>query len=344
MRLKNILVTKPENVRYLSGFNGSFGELILTPKKKFLITDSRYSIVAKKMCLDDVEIIIIKDYVEDLNATFKRLGIKSIGFESKDFSYSKYLNCKKYFKSIKFCPIKNEIDELRMVKTEQEIKLIENSQKLNEKVLLSVQKLIKPGVSELEIANKIKIIGSEFGAEKVSFDPIVAFGKNSASPHYNPSNYRLKSNEIVLIDMGFILKGYCSDMTRTFLPQHPTSEMQKMYNLVLEAQLNCIKNIKAGISGIQADALSRSIFKKNGVADNFTHSNGHGIGLEIHEAPSLSLKTKHADRKIKLQKNMVVTVEPGLYFEGKFGIRIEDIIVIEGNNDGSARNLTSFAK
>lgn len=339
MNLKfNTLVTKAENIFYLSGFKGSFAELILTPQKKFLITDARYKEQAKKLVKNDFEIIIIENYKEDLEQIFKKNKIKSLQFEANNFTYSKYLAYKKIFPKIKLSPIKKSLDLQRIIKTDKEIKLIQNSQKLNEKVLYQIQKLLKPGITEKEISNKIITIGYEIGADAVSFDPIVAFGKNSASPHYTPSNTKLTSKDNILIDMGFILNGYCSDMSRTFLPKNPPSELQNMYNLVLEAQENCLRNIKSGITGMQADNLSRSIFKKANLEQYFTHANGHGIGLEIHEAPSLSCKSKHKDKNIILQKNMVVTVEPGLYFEGKYGIRIEDIKVIDG------KNLTQYPK
>lgn len=341
LKNKNILITKPENVFHTSGFQGSFGQILKTPTKTFLITDSRYKLQGEKMCKYNIEIIIISDYQSDFEQLIKKEKIKNVYFESSDFSYAKFLKFQELFPKLKLTPLKNEIDNLRLIKTEQEIKLITKSQQLNELVLKKIQPLLKPGITEREIAKKIITIGYDLGADKVSFDPIVAFGKNSASPHSTPTNTKLKPTDIILIDMGFILNNYCSDMTRTFLPKNPSTEMQTMYNLVLEAQENCLKNIKAGISGIQADNLSRSIFKKAELDQFFTHANGHGIGLQIHESPSLSCKLKHSDRKIKLQENMVVTVEPGLYFEGKFGIRIEDIVVICKNK---SRNLTKFAK
>jgi Xaa-Pro aminopeptidase len=339
-----ILITKPENIFYFTGFKGSFAELIKAKKTNFLITDPRYKLQAQKMCHKDTEIIIISDYQKDLSKLFQKLGIEKLGFESLDFSYEKFLAYKKMFRTIKLVPLKNEVDLFRQVKTQAEIDLLKASQQLNEKVLQQVEKLIKIGVSEEEIAKKIISIGSSLGAEKVSFEPIVAFGKNSASPHYTPTNYKLKPGENVLIDMGFILNNYCSDMTRTFLPKNPAPEMQKMYELVLEAQENCLSKIKPGMSGIEADELSRSIFKRENLEEYFTHANGHGIGLEIHEAPSLSNKTKHLDRKILLEKNMVVTVEPGIYLENKFGIRIEDMVVLGHNKDNSALNLTEYPK
>jgi Xaa-Pro aminopeptidase len=335
------LITKPENVKYISGFSGSFGELIITSTKKFLITDARYKEQAKKLTNPDFEIIIIENYKDDLTNLFKKNKIKTLRFESTNFSYSKFVNYNKVFPKIKLKPIQNEIDQLRMIKSDHEIELIQKSQKLNEKTLELALKFLKPGVSEKELANKIITIGLDLGTDTVSFDPIVAFGKNSSSPHYTPDKYKLKDSDIALIDMGFKLNGYCSDMSRTFLPKSANSEMINMYNLVLEAQETCLKNLRSGIKASLGDKFSRDVFKKAGLDQYFTHANGHGVGLEIHEAPSLSSKSKHKDKNITLQENMVVTVEPGLYFSGKFGIRIEDMAVI---TKSGIKNLTKFAK
>jgi Xaa-Pro aminopeptidase len=341
---KNILITKPENAYYQTGFKGSFAQLLKTPTKSYLITDSRYKLMAESKCKPGIQILIIEDYQKDLSEIFKNHKIKTLYFESTDFTYAKFLGFQKLFPKIKLKPLKNEIDLLRIIKTDQEIDLIQKSQLLNEKVLTQALKFLKPGVTEKELANKIVTIGLEMGAEKVSFDPIVAFGKNSASPHYTPDNCKLGKNDIVLIDMGFVLNGYCSDMSRTFLPKNPTPKMQKIYDLVLQAQNNCINNLRPGMTGIQADKLSRDIFKQAGLDQYFTHANGHGVGLEIHESPSLSSKAKHKDKKLNLATNMVVTVEPGLYFEGEFGIRIEDMVAIGANKNSSVRNLTQFPK
>jgi Xaa-Pro aminopeptidase len=337
-----VLITKPENVFYLSGFGGSFGEIILTNKKTILITDSRYKLEAEKKCKFEIEIVIIEDYFEDLNIILKKLKIKNLGFESTNLSYARYLRLKKEITNTKLIPVKNEIDQLRMIKNDKEIELIILSQRLNEQVLAEFTPLIrngvKKGITELELATKIKLRGLELGAEDVSFEPIVAFGKNAASPHYAPTNYKLKSGEAVLVDMGFKLNGYCSDMSRTFLPTKPTNQLFAAYNAVLDAQENCIENIKPGMTGVEADELSRSVLNEHGLAEYFTHANGHGVGLEIHEAPSLSSKSKHNDRNIVLAKNMVVTVEPGVYIEGKFGIRIEDMLIV------GSKNITEFTK
>ena len=233
------------------------------------------------------------------------------------------------------------LDHLRAVKTSEEIKLIAKSQQINEKTLKAALKLLKPGIKEKNLAWKIIDIGHQLGAEDISFEPIVAFGKNSASPHYTPAETKYKKSDVVLIDMGMKYKGYCSDMTRTFLPKKASSSLIDHYELVLTAQENCIQNVRAGHKGTHGDFLSRSVFEAVDLAEKFTHSNGHGVGLEIHEAPSLSIKQKRKDRTMKLVENMVITVEPGLYFEGKYGIRIEDMIVVGKSKN---KNLTKFPK
>lgn len=339
--IQAILVTKPENIRYHTGFLGSFGQVILTSQKKFLLTDSRYAIQAKKLCDSKTTIVIIDDYKEDLNKILAKQKIESIGFEDHHLTVSQFKSIKKYFKGIKLKPLGNDLDHQRIIKTDKEIKLIQKSQRINEEALAKVIRNLKVGQTETEIAWKLISTGRSLGAEDLSFDPIVAFGKNSASPHYTPSNRKYKKGDVVLIDMGFKYQGYCSDMTRTFLPKQATTEMLNVYNTVLEAQRNCIKNLQPNMKGSDGDKLSRELINKNGFEGKFTHANGHGVGLEIHEAPSLSSKAKHKDKSMIIQENMVITVEPGIYLENKFGIRIEDMIVVKS---GRNKNLTRFPK
>jgi Xaa-Pro aminopeptidase len=339
--IEAILVTKPENIRYHTGFIGSFGQVILTGKKKYLFTDARYTLQAKKLCDNKTSIVIIKDYQEDLNKILAKHKINNIGFEDSHLTVSQFKAIKKYFKGPKLKPIGLALDHYRIIKTEQEIKLIRKSQKINEDTLAKVIRNLKVGQTEAEIAWKLVSTGRSMGAEDVSFDPIVAFGKNSASPHYTPANRKYKKGDVALIDMGFKYQGYCSDMTRTFLPKAATTQMLNVYNTVLEAQRNCINNLQPGMKGSKGDKLSRELINKNGFKENFPHANGHGVGLEIHEAPSLSFKAKHKDKSMTIQENMVITVEPGIYLENKFGIRIEDMIVVKS---GRNKNLTRYPK
>lgn len=336
-----LFVTKPENVRYLTGFIGSFGQVIATKSNLYLLTDSRYTIQAKKLCKKNVEIIIIDNYEETLKKILKKHRIKTIGIEDNNLTYGGFLKLKKLLKGHKLTPIGSNLDHLRKIKTKDEINLIQKSQKINEKTLKEALKLLKPGIKEKDLAWKIIDIGHSFGAEDISFEPIVAFGKNSASPHYTPSDSKYKKSDVVLIDIGMKYQGYCSDMTRTFLPNTSSNKLIEHYELILTAQENCIQNLKAGDKGTHGDYLSRGVFEAVDLADKFTHSNGHGVGLEIHEAPSLSIKQKRKDRTMKIEENMVITVEPGLYFEGEYGIRIEDMIVVGKKKN---KNLTKFPK
>jgi len=339
--LQAIFLTKPENIHYFTGFVGSFGQAILTKDKTYLITDSRYATQAKKLNQPNLQAIIIDDYEKDLQRILKKHKVIQIGFEDSHLTVSQFKSFKKYFKGIKLKALKNNLDLLRQIKTQAEIRLIQKSQKINEQTLTEARKLIQPGISEAELAWKIVDIGHNFGAEDVSFYPIVAFGKNSSLPHSSPSSKKYSEKDVVLIDMGFKYQGYCSDMTRTFLPANLNLELINVYQTVLEAQENCIKNLHPNHKGSHGDQLSRSIIKKAGYGEYFTHANGHGVGLEIHEAPSLSFKTKHKDRNLVIQENMIITVEPGIYLPNKFGVRIEDMIQIKSSKN---KNLTTYPK
>lgn len=342
LNLEAILVNKPENVRHLTNFVGTFGHAIITPKQNYLLTDSRYKLEAEKIAYPEIKIIIIEDYFEDLKKILKKHKVKNLGIEDKFLTLSGFKNLKKNLKGTKLKPVKSELDLTRIIKTPEEIRLIRKSQIINEKTLKEALKFLKrSGIREKELAWKIIQISRDLGAEGISFDPIVAFGKNSASPHYTPDTKKYKKGEVVLIDMGMIYRGYCSDMTRTFLPKSGNGHLFQHYEIVLEAQKNTIEKLKPGNTGVQGDKYARSVIEKYGYAENFTHANGHGVGLEIHEAPSLSSKAKHKDKNLKIAEDMVVTVEPGIYLEGKYGIRIEDMIQIQSPEN---INLTKFPK
>jgi len=340
-KIQAVFITKVENIKFFTGFSGSFAQAILTKNKVYLLTDSRYELVAQKLCSPQVTIIIIDDYEKDIQRILGRHRIQQIGFEDTHLTVSQLKSFKKYFKGVKLKALKNKLDLLRQIKTHEEIQLIQKSQEINEQALEEARKLITPGISEAELAWRIVDLGHGFGAEDVSFYPIVAFGENSASPHSTPSQCKYKESDVVLIDMGFKYKGYCSDMTRTFLPQNLNLELINVYETVLKAQENCIANLRPGDKASHGDFLSRSIIEAAEYGEYFSHANGHGVGLEIHEAPSLSSKVKHKDRNLCIQENMVVTVEPGIYLPGKFGVRIEDMILIGSERN---QNLTGFAK
>ncbi len=318
--MNRTLVSHPANVKYLAGFSGSNGFLILGDKNYFF-TDFRYREIAKK--LEKQQTRIKFKFIEidgNLPEKLKKIlgNSKTIAFESEHMTVDDLKIWKKRLKGVKFTPIANTIEELRRYKDAVEISKLKKSQLINEQTLERIKKLLKPGITELEIAWKIKTIGHDLGADDIAFEPIVGFQENSSVPHHQNTNRKLNDNELVLIDMGMKFAGYCSDMTRTFFFGKGTKEQLAIYDLVLKAQLAAIKAVKSDVKAAVPDLAARKIMGK--YEKFFGHSLGHGIGLDVHEAPSLSASSKDI-----LEENMIVTVEPGIYLEGKFGVRIEDM-------------------
>lgn len=266
----------------------------------------------------------------------KKLGVTRIGFEDEYLSVSTFTQLKRSLEGIEFIPVSKQLSLKRAIKTEEEISRIAASQVVAQKALTKAVGNLKPGITEKEFAAEILYEMQMLGADNMSFDIIVAFGANSAMPHYKTGNKKLEKNDMILVDMGAKMNGYCSDMTRTFSIGDVGEQLKELHQLVLEAQLLAIKGIKAGITGREADAIAREFFKANGYDKEFGHSLGHGIGIEVHENPRLSATCEDI-----LQPNMVVTVEPGLYIEGVGGVRIEDMLVVK--EDGNL-NLTNMNK
>lgn len=337
-----MLITNKTNIAYLSNFTGSNGFLLLTPKQKYLFTDSRYILRAQKTIKKDFKVIEFSK--ENWQATLKKHRLQTLGAEDSNLTVSQYKQFKKISPRVRFTDISGQIEAQREIKSAREIVLIKKSQAINEKTFLEVQKIIKKHLglfsrkhlSEKDIAWKIRELGYKFGAEELSFDPIVGFGDNSAIVHHAPTDRKLRKGDLILIDMGMKYQGYCSDMTRMIFTAKPTKKQQEVYNLVLQAQENGLKKIKAGLSGAEADALSRDLIDQAGYKEFYSHSGGHGIGLDIHETPNLSAKYPKP-----LQANSIITVEPGIYLPGQFGIRLEDMLLV---GKTKSLNLTSIPK
>jgi len=344
----SLTITDKSNIKYLSNFTGSHGILIVTSQKTYLLTDFRYLERAKKSVKKNIQVIELTK--ENWQKILEKENTKIIGIEEDNLTISRFKKIKELCqikgKKIKFQNISGTIESRREIKSPQEIKLTIKSQRINEKVFLLIKKFIQDRIAtqsqklklptEIEIAWKIRELGYQFGAEEMSFDPIVAFGKHTAMPHHNPGKTRLKKGDMVMIDMGMKYKGFCSDMTRMIFTTPPTKFQKEIYELVLNAQENGIKKIVSGMTGKTADALSRDMIVKQGYGEKYGHSGGHGIGLDIHEQPSLA--EKYTD---KLKENSIITVEPGIYLTGKFGIRIEDMILVKKNK---SINLTKISK
>ncbi len=317
------LITHGPNLRYLTNFTGSKGFLLIGKEKNYFVTDSRYIGFAQKLLKQKTRINF--EVCSDLESVIKKCKI--IEFEADHLTINQLKKWEKKFDGIKFKAAKKLVEELRTIKEPAEVKLLRKSQELNKKAFSRIQKLLKPGVKELEIAWQIKVVGHELGAEDISFEPIVAFGSNSAIPHHQNSDRRLKENDTALIDMGLKYKGYCSDLSRTMFFGKTSLLQQNIYNKVDLAQKAAIATAKPGVTVAKLDRTAKKEMGEH--AEFFTHALGHGLGLEIHEAPRLSTESPE-----RLKENMVITVEPGLYLPGKFGVRIEDMILIK--KDGVA--------
>lgn len=331
------LVSDPSNIRYLSGFHGSGAQILLTRKKNHFLTDPRYFREAKKSLPKNWSAVrVVKSYYEPLNRIIAKNRIRTVFFEEKNTSYLAYRQMRKNLKKVSLKPQSDLVETLRMVKTAREIAYLTKAQRIAEKVFTEVRGNLKVGKTELQVAREIMELAHKYGADEVSFPPIIAFGSNSGVPHHLSGKRKLKKGDIVLMDMGMKYKGYCSDMTRMVFTAKPTPLQAKIYNIVLTAQETAIKKLKAKVSGIEADNFARKIIKKAGYGGNFSHSLGHGVGLQIHELPSLSNHFSHP-----IPDSSVVTVEPGIYLEKSFGVRIEDMVLVKGKK---ARVITKIPK
>jgi Xaa-Pro aminopeptidase len=318
-----LLVSSSANVRYLSGYTGSNGLLLLLASETHFFTDPRYEISARQNISGHVH-IVKGPLTAGVIQIIRKRRLKKIGFESGWTQFDSYQRLKDELPlSAALVPIGRIIEERRMFKSPAEIGTIRRSVILNSEAYARVLKRIRPGVRELDVAAEIEYQMKMLGAEKPSFDTIIAAGPHSAFPHSHPTSHRVLANELLLIDMGAILEGYASDMTRTIHRGKSSKQIREMYRAVLEAQLAGIAAVREGTTAGKVDAATRNVLKKHNLDKQFVHSTGHGLGLEIHEPPRLGKKDK-----TKLQAGMAITIEPGVYIEGLAGIRIEDTVLV----------------
>jgi Xaa-Pro aminopeptidase len=335
--IQSILITSKPNLRYFSNFEGSKGYLLVTKKRAIFLTDFRYTEAASKCVPKGMEVVDIGRKMVNWEKVLSKYKIKEIGIEDDVTTLLQYKSLRKVSKGVKFKKTYPLLLKIREKKSQEEIKILTKSQALNEKVLDTViKKFVRPGVTEKDTAWEIEKTARELGAEKLAFPPIIAFGKNSSMPHAQPGNKRLKKGDVILIDMGIVYKGYHSDISRTFFTAKPTALQKKIYNIVLKAQEKAIAGLKPGITGEKVDKIARKVIEDEGYGETFGHACGHGVGFQIHELPSFSdgYKTRSAE-------NAVVTIEPGIYLEGKFGVRIEDMVVI---TEKGPKNITKLSK
>jgi len=337
-KFDTLLITKPENVRYLSGFTGE-GVLLCQKQKITIITDPRYELRARQEMKKGVQLAVqAKRSDEVFKKTLKSWRSKQLGFEAAKMTVADLTNLKKRLRGLglKFIPTTGVIEELRRVKSSAEIKQIATACGIADRALAATLKSMKRGVTELAIAEEFRRQAFRRGAEDLSFDSIVAFGENSGCPHAKPSVRKLKKGDVVQFDIGVKVGGYCSDMSRVLFTAAPTVEQRRVFDAVSASQLAGAQAVRAGAVCGEIDATCRGVLVQHELAEYFTHSTGHGVGLDIHEWPNNSPQSKDV-----LVSGHVVTVEPGVYLENKFGMRIEDTVLVQARG---AKILTNSPK
>lgn len=320
-----IFVSKRDNYVYLSGFTGTSAYLLITETEAILITDFRYVEQASNQAPLFEVIQYQGSMLETLNGIVKSKGIGKLGFEESYITYDKYNEYVTKLEIKEFAPSEGLIEKLRIVKDRLEIDTIKKAVKIADDTFTHILKFLKPGITEIEVAAEMEYHMRKLGAKGTSFDTIIASGKRSSMPHGVASDKKLEAGDPVTMDFGALYHDYCSDMTRTVFLGQPDPEIKRIYSIVLEAQLKALEGAKEGLLGKEIDAIARDHITANGFGDHFGHGLGHGVGLEIHEEPRLSKLGN-----VRMENGMVVTVEPGIYVNGLGGVRIEDIIVING--------------
>ncbi|MGN4124616.1 M24 family metallopeptidase [Lysinibacillus sphaericus] len=326
--IEGILITNEYNRRYMTGFTGTAGVAIVSQNDAVFITDFRYTEQAAAQIKDFRIVKHEATILEEIATQVKAMGIKLLGFEKDAVSYGTYELYKNVIQT-DLVPVSGLIEKIRLIKTEQEINIIKVACEIADHAFTHIIDFIKPGKTELEVSNELEFFMRKQGATQSSFDTIVASGLRSALPHGVATDKVIEKGDFVTLDYGALYNGYISDMTRTVAVGEPSAKLVDMYNAVLASQLLALEKVGPGLTGIQADAIARDYLTEKGYGEAFGHSLGHGIGLEVHEGPGLSMRSETV-----LEPGMAVTIEPGVYLPGIGGLRIEDdILITETGNE-----------
>jgi Xaa-Pro aminopeptidase len=319
-RIESLLVTKPANVTYITGFLGDDSWVLITRGRVYLLTDSRYTEQAKNQCPLCSIIERKGPMAEAVAELLKKLKLMRAVAVEKSISLTSFEALKKRAKG-RIKAVANIIESARGIKNKSEVAAISTAARIAAQALRQTFKYIKPGITENELAGALDFQIRKAGA-KNGFETIVAFGPNASLPHHQPTFRKLRKNDTVLIDFGVRFKDYCCDITRCFVVGRPNPFYKKVFTVVQQAQTAALKMIKPGAAAKKVDAAAREVIRKSGLPV-YGHGTGHGLGLEVHEEPVIS-----ADSKAKLQQGMVFTIEPAVYIPGKLGVRIEDDILV----------------
>ena len=333
-KIDGLIICNMSTVRYLCGFTGSEGLLFVGPKKPVLFVDGRYTTQAG-METEGIKIIECADRIEAVALMTRQLKLKHIGFEADFVTWSLHNKLTAQAPETKFTPWTDELKTIRAIKDDDEIMIMKKAAEISSAAIQSVVNRITPGWTEKATAWQLEIAARENGADGIAFETIVASGENSSLPHAKPGKRKIRKGDFVVIDFGVRYQGYCSDETCTLAFGKLTDRQKNAYQVVKDAHDRALELLRADIPGAAIDQHVRSVFGKNYVR-YFTHGTGHGVGLEVHEAPRLSSLSDDI-----LKPRMVFTVEPGLYLPGRWGVRIEDTVLLKEN---SCEKLTKMDK
>lgn len=328
------LIISEVNRFYFSGFKSSFGYVVYADNKSYYLTDFRYKEEAEAYFKgQDVE--IAAGTVKEINAMLQNIlnskKIKSIGFEDNRLNFKEYNDIKKML-GCELVPIGDKIDNLRNIKDKYEIEQITAAQAITDKAFSKILNFIKPDITEKDICTELEYQMALNGSDGIAFDTIIASGNNASRPHSTVSKRKIKNGDFIILDFGAKKSGYCSDMSRTVAVGKPDDKMRNVYNLVLNAQNMALNALKTDLLCSKTFYIAKDYFTANGYGNEFLHGLGHGVGIEIHESPNLNSLSD-----AKLEPGMAVTIEPGIYINNAFGVRIEDLVIIGENN---IKNLT----
>ena len=337
--IDGLLISDADNRRYLSGFVGSAGYLFITSSGAVIATDFRYTEQAAEQA-PGYRVDRISGKLGWLPDLCDEFGVKKLGIEADDITVAQFERLKQAFidkgSETSLEPTTGLTLELRSVKDESEIALLSRAIEIGDEAFNEVSDQISPGMTEAEVADLIEQAVKSRGAEAISFESIVAAGPNAARPHHRAGDTVIQEGQTIVIDMGARYQGYCSDLTRTIVLGEADDKTKRVYDIVLSAQLAAIELVEAGMTGSETDMLARKVIQETGHGDDFGHSLGHGVGLQVHENPGVGPTSKG-----ELKDGMVFTIEPGIYLQGWGGVRIEDIVVLE---QGKARVISKARK
>ncbi|MFW5770971.1 MAG: M24 family metallopeptidase [Spirochaetota bacterium] len=319
------LITSIPNIRYLTGFEGTYASMVLTEHSYYFVSDGRYQEYARSILPRNVTFILQNNgLIPAVKEILANENTKELYLEEHSMPLGQYFQFKDSLKKIKLKGGGDVVNELRMIKNESEIALLKKAASITDGCFTHILGIIKPGILEWDISVEIEHYYRTHGATSSSFESIVASGSGSSRPHYKTGNLKkLEPGDMILIDMGCTYKGYNSDLTRTVFLNSITSEFRHIYNIVLRAQETAINSIRPGITTGSLDTKARNVINDEGYGEFFSHSLGHGVGLEVHELPAVK-----PGGETRLKKNTVITIEPGIYMPGKGGVRIEDMVCI----------------